>query len=305
LLAGKNIMWYKTGMQRKDVTFVVGGDRCAAWLYLPDRPTPCPAVVMAHGFCATRPLRLDAYAQRFAAAGFVVFAFDYRHFGDSEGSPRQLLDIARQLDDWRAAIRTVKRLPEVDPQRVAVWGTSFSGGHVLTIAAQDPSLAACVAQVPFVDGPATARMAGPTAFYRLGWRALVDLVRGWTGFSPYYIPAVGLPGEAAAITTPDAELVEKTMVPPGVEWTNKVAARILLSLLRYRPGRSARRIQCPVLYCLAEHDQVTPCRAAVAVAERTPHAQVRRYPLNHFDIYAGEPFEKAVADQVEFLRGLG
>ena len=134
---------------RSDVSFESGAARCAAWLYRPAAPPPFPCVVMAHGFGGTREVRLDAYAERFAAAGFAALVFDYRHFGASEGEPRQLLDVAKQLGDWRAAIAWARAQPEIDAARVAIWGTSFSGGHVMSLGAEDAQLAAIVAQVPF------------------------------------------------------------------------------------------------------------------------------------------------------------
>src|SRR5688500_8952192 len=89
-------------MARLDVTFRSGADRCAAWLYVPDA-TPAPCVVMAHGFAAPRRDSLEPYAVRFAEAGFATLLFDFRHFGDSEGEPRQVLDVGRQQEDYRAA----------------------------------------------------------------------------------------------------------------------------------------------------------------------------------------------------------
>src|SRR6266496_390364 len=138
---------------REDLSFPSGGETCAAWLYRPegaDGPVPC--VVMAHGFSATRADRLPAYAERFAAAGVAVLLFDYRHFGDSTGEPRQLLDIARQHADYHAAVACARTLDGIDPRRIALFGTSFAGGHVVVVAAQDPSIAAVIAQCPFADG---------------------------------------------------------------------------------------------------------------------------------------------------------
>src|SRR6202035_292077 len=133
-------------MNRLDVTFKSGGTDCAAWLYRPDGEGPFPLVVMAHGFSATRELRLDAYAERFCAAGLGALVFDYRHFGASAGEPRQLLSIPRQLADYHAAIDHARAVEWVDPDRVAVFGTSFSGGHVIAVAAADHRLAAVVSQ---------------------------------------------------------------------------------------------------------------------------------------------------------------
>jgi uncharacterized protein len=78
-----------------------------------------PCVVMAHGLGGTRACRLEAYAQRFAAAGLHVLCFDYRGFGKSEGKPRQWVSVPRQLQDWAAAIAHARTLPGVDAQRIA------------------------------------------------------------------------------------------------------------------------------------------------------------------------------------------
>jgi dienelactone hydrolase len=89
-----------------------------------------------------------------------LLVFDYRHFGASEGEPRQLLDVAKQLGDWRAAIAWTRAQPEIDAARVAIWGTSFSGGHVMSLGAEDAQLAAIVAQVPFCDPAPRRRRSG-------------------------------------------------------------------------------------------------------------------------------------------------
>jgi pimeloyl-ACP methyl ester carboxylesterase len=287
-------------MTRDEITFRSGDEHCAAWHYRPDAPAH-PVVVMGHGFGATRRARLDAYAERFAAAGLGVLAFDYRHFGDSGGEPRQLLDIGRQLADWRAAVSHARGLPGADPDRIAVWGSSYGGGHVLTVAAGDPRIAAAVAQVPFVDGVSTAVAIGPATIARLSVAAVRDLLRAARGRAPYRVPLVGEPGALAAMTTPGAAAGYRAMFPDGVQWDDTVAARIFLRVPTYRPGRHARRIRCPLLICAAEHDNLTPPGPAMRAAARAPQGELRRYPVGHFDLYAGAWFETAVADQVEFL----
>ena len=145
---------------RRDVWFDSGADRCHAWFYLPagaSPETPVPVIVMAHGLGAVKALRLSAYADRFLAAGYACLVFDYRYFGDSEGAPRELLSIRSQRQDWRAAVAFARTLPEVDANRVVVWGTSFAGGHVVATAARDPRIAAAIAQCPFLDGIASVR----------------------------------------------------------------------------------------------------------------------------------------------------
>jgi len=131
---------------RRDVEFKSGGITCRAWAYAPAGHTEpaapsiaAPCIVMAHGLGGTRDAALEPYAERFAQAGFHVLLFDYRHLGASDGEPRQLISIARQVDDWAAAIAYARSMPGVDPARIALWGCSLSGGHVLMAAARDGS----------------------------------------------------------------------------------------------------------------------------------------------------------------------
>ena len=125
---------------RTDVDFVSSGTRCAAWLYRPRGVARPPVVIMAHGFGAERTFGLPAFAERFAAAGLATLLFDYRGFGQSDGQPRNLVSPRRHVQDWKAAIAAARRLPEVDTDRIALWGTSYSGGHVIVAASEDPAI---------------------------------------------------------------------------------------------------------------------------------------------------------------------
>jgi dienelactone hydrolase len=132
---------------RLDVAFSSAGDECRGWLFMPEAERP-PLVILGHGLGATREFGLEPYARRFADAGIAALAFTYRHFGDSGGQPRQLLDIERQLADWAAAIAYARGLDGIDRERIALWGTSFGGGHVIEAAARDGAVAAVVSQCP-------------------------------------------------------------------------------------------------------------------------------------------------------------
>ncbi|MCW3012297.1 MAG: alpha/beta hydrolase fold protein [Solirubrobacterales bacterium] len=287
---------------RNDVTFPSGGERCAAYLYQPagglDPADPVPCVVMAHGFSATRDDGLPAYATAFAEAGFAVLVFDYRHFGSSSGEPRQLLDIGRQQDDYRAAIAHVRTLPGVDPDQVALWGSSFSGGHVLTVAASDPRIAAVLAQAPYVDSIPVLAGTPPRNILRGTAEGLFDLVGSLLGRPPHCIPAVAEPGGFAVMTQPQAVPGFAAIAPHGSRWENRVAARIMLGLAPYRPCRHAAGLRMPLLVSVCDQDQVTPPEPAARVAERAPRGELLRYPYGHFDIYS-DPQPRA--DQVAFL----
>ena len=288
-------------MRREDIEFHSGANTCAAWLYAPEHAGPHPVVVMAHGFGGTREARLWAYAERFAEAGLAALVFDYRHFGDSEGSPRQLLDISRQHDDWRAAIAFARGLEGIDPDRVALFGTSFSGGHVAVLAAEDQRVAAVISQAPFLDGIWALRAAGPRNIVRMTVAGLRDEVARVRGRPPHMLPVVGAPGTLAAMNHPPDEPGYRALFPPGVEFRNEVAARIGLRVGTYRPIRKAALVRCPWLVCVADADVVTPPQPALKAAGLAPRGEVRRYGVGHFDVYVGETFERVVADQVEFL----
>jgi fermentation-respiration switch protein FrsA (DUF1100 family) len=286
---------------RSDALISSGGDDCAAWVYRPDGDGPHPMVVMAHGFSATREQRLDAFAKRFCAAGLGVLLFDYRHFGASAGEPRQLLDIGRQHADFRAAIAHARALDWVDPDRVALFGSSFSGGHVIEVAAGDSRIAAVISQCPFTDGLASLPALGIENIARATVVGLRDQLAALAGRPAHYIPAVGPPGTFAVMSTPDSEPGFAAITPGETGWVNRVAGRIALRVGLYRPGRAAARVSCPILFCVCDGDSVAPPRQTLKHAAAAPRGEVKRYPVGHFAVYVGEPFERAVADQTEFL----
>jgi dienelactone hydrolase len=293
-----------SAMQREDVWFNSGSDRISAWLYRPDSGSPganTPLLVMAHGLGAVRTMRLDAYAERFAAAGYACLVFDYRNFGDSEGAPRQLLDIRMQLQDWTVAAAFARTLPGIDPSRIGLWGTSFSGGHVIATAARVPGIAAVVSQCPFTDSIASLGTLTPLISARITAMAMRDLVGARFGASPVMVQTAGNPGEVALMNAPDAYPGYLKLVPDGTGLRNEVAARIGVTILPYRPGRLAAKVPCPILFCICETDTVAPSGPTRRYAASAPRGEIKLYPEGHFEIYVGDAFERVIADQLEFL----
>jgi pimeloyl-ACP methyl ester carboxylesterase len=290
--------------QRVEVRFQSGTEECAGWLYSPavSPPEPGPAVVLGHGLGAVREMRLDAYASRFATAGYTVLVFDYRHFGASGGQPRQLLDIDRQLADWAAAVGYVRTLPEVDADRVALWGSSFSGGHVLVVAARDPRVAAVISQCPFTHGLSSAMTLGLRSLVKVGVLAMRDQIAAVRGGVPVCVKLVGRPGSAALMTAPDAEAGYLSLIPQDLPIQDEVTARVALRIPLRRPGRHAARLRCPVLFCVCDADNITPAGPTLRYVARAPYGQIVRYPIGHFDIYLGGDFERAISDQLAFLQ---
>lgn len=270
-------------MIRTDVTFRSGSDACAAWWYLPERCTgePGPIIVMAHGLGGVREMRLDAFAERFAAAGYACLVFDYRHFGASGGTPRQLLDIKRQRADWRAAVAFARTLDGVDPDRVVVWGTSFGGGHAIVTAAGDPRLAAAIAQCPFTDGPSSSLATPLGTSVKVTSRALADAVGSRLGRTPLMIPTSGQPGDTALMTAPDSAAGVEKITPADASVEKEVAARFALQIVRDIPGRHAKRVRCPILFAICEGDTVAPAGRTKKWAGQAPQGEIRLYDAGH------------------------
>jgi pimeloyl-ACP methyl ester carboxylesterase len=263
--------------------------------------TKPPVVVMAHGFAAERTFRLPAFAEKFVERGLAVFLFDYRNFGGSEGEPRNLVSPRRHLQDWRAAIAHVRGLPEVDRERVALWGSSFSGGHVTVTAAQDPGIAAIVSQVPFVDGLSALDAFGLSYTLKGTLAGLRDLGRVLTFRSPYTVPVVADPDAFGIMNQPDSKPGYLAIVPEGSSWKNECPARILLAVASYRPISFAGKVKCPALVLLAEKDTLIPAEAVERFAAKMPRVEVVRLPLGHFDVYVEEAFEETARLEADFL----
>ena len=295
--------------KREDCTFLSRKVVCRAWLYRPMAPagTRLPCIVMAHGLGGTREAGLAPYAERFAAAGYGVLVFDYRHFGDSDGEPRQLLSIRRQLQDWESAVTFARGLSGMDPDRMALWGSSFSGGHVIVVAARDRRVAALSAQGPMMDGWAALvnflGYAGAGQLLRLAGLGVLDAVRALAGRPALTVPVIAKPGGLAAMSSSDAYDGYRALAPP--DWRNELCARFALTLGTYRPILYARKVACPALIQVCRQDSVAPAAAAVATARRMGHqAELQRYDCGHFDIYVGAVFECAVKDQLAFFDGV-
>jgi uncharacterized protein len=286
---------------RHDVNFVSGETYCSAWLYLPIGVTRPPVVILGHGLGAVREMRLDAFSERFAGAGMATLAFTYRYFGDSGGKPRQLMSVKRQLADWDAALDFVRGCNDVDGSRVAVWGSSFGGGHAIQVASRHPELLAAVSQCPFTDGLASATALGLRGSMKITPTVVRDFAARLLGRPPVMVPIAAAPGKPALMNAHDALPGYLALMPKGVEFVNHVAARVIPEIATYRPGRSARKVDMPILFCVSTTDTVTPPDQTIALARRAPRGEIKLYSAGHFDFYLGDAFEQIVSDQTRFL----
>ena len=264
-----------------------GGDQLDAWVYVPDRPGPVPVVVMAHGIGGIKAGGLAPFAQRFADNGFAAVAFDYRHWGESTGEPRQFLSVRRQRQDYRRALAWAGTQEGFDAARMFVWGNSFAGMHIVELAASETGLAGAIAQCPLVDGLAGLTNIPASRALRLTGHALADLAGSVFGQPPRYLPISVPPGQLGVIVTDDAMTGMARLDPDDGSWSNEITARSLLGVSVRRPVRHARKARCPLLMVVAEHDTMAPTGPALAVAARAPRAELYRSRGGHYDVYAG------------------
>ena len=288
-------------LTRDNIQFPSGSGSCVGWFYQAEGEAFAPCIIMAHGFGGIKEFRLDAYAERFCAAGYNVLVFDYRHFGESSGTPRQLLDIKKQHEDWRAALRFTQGLTNGNSNKIVLWGTSFSGGHVLKIANENQHVAAVISQVPHTDGFVTTLDNGLKQNVMLGIAALKDVRNNILGQSPYYVNTVGDVGELAAMTGPGECEKYRKLYPKELSVDERVAARVFMSVGSYSPGKYAAKLSMPLLVQVALNDITTPPKPAIAAAKKAPKGELITYELGHFDVYVEPAFEKTIADQLEFL----
>jgi dienelactone hydrolase len=291
---------------RIDVEFLSAGVTCRAWFYsTTDETEQRPCIVMAHGFGGTRDAGLEPYAEHFRQAGFMVLLFDYRYFGASDGEPRQNISVKDQLRDWQAAIDYARSCNGVDPERVGLWGSSFSGGHVIVAAASDQRVAAVSSQGLLADGLAAVtnigKRHGVKQLFKLTLCGLVDQLRAWLWLSPYRIKAASAGNEMCFLRIPDEYSDYLAILPDN--FSHKVCARIALTMGLYRPIKFAPQVKCPVMLLICTHDSLAPAAPAFELGKRLggPVDMVSA-PEGHFEIYRGDAFERYVAKQTSFFK---
>ncbi|KAI0833393.1 alpha/beta-hydrolase [Trametes gibbosa] len=292
--------------EREDIKIpsVTPGWSLDAWKYIPktstkrESPKGLPLIIMAHGLGGNKLMGLSPYAEIFASMGYAVVAFDYRRWGASAGTPRHIVYVSEQLDDYRSVIKYCRQQPEFDPHRVVLWGTSFSGGHVVTLASERLlNLSGVIAQCPYLgSGPPTQLS---WTFMKTLWRYIVDVFGQMIGLSPSYIPTVAYPGEVAFIATPGSKDCYFALAGDERNFSNEISASSLLELPFYNPNASGAHITCPALVVAAEHDNICMFPAATDLQSLSNRVQLVTLPGGHFDAYSGFPLHERCLDAMK------
>lgn len=280
---------------RNDITFETGdGVTLHGWHYLPDhQPEKAPTIIITHGFSAVKEMYLDRYAEVFAAAGLASIVYDNRNLGASGGEPRQEIDPWAQIRDYRDAISFAETLPGTDPERIGIFGSSYSGGHVMAVAAIDRRVKAVVAQAPLISGHANIRRL-IRADRLTGLRALFDADRRarYRGEPPMTLPVVDqAPDAPSALPTPDSwQWFTETHAARAPSWRNEITLRSVEMLTEYEPAIYLPFVSpTPLLMIVALDDHLTVADLALEAFETARHPKkLVTLPGGHFDAYVSE-----------------
>jgi dipeptidyl aminopeptidase/acylaminoacyl peptidase len=256
-----------------------------------------PGVVLCHGFTGVRSLILGDYAKVFAQAGFVALTFDYRGYGGSEGIRRRLIPM-EQIDDIRNAISFFETLPEVDPERIGLWGTSFGGANAPYTAAVDTRIKAVVGQVGFGDGE---RFLLDTR--RFGERS--DLLKKVEEDRRRR----AVEGTGARLSPLDALNSAQTNAFLGDSLKNVAPSRIDISwetiekTLEYKPIEVIDRIAPRALLLIgARDDDLCKIEGYEKLYQRAREPKkLVVLPITHYEIYAGKWLEESSRLAVEWF----
>ena len=275
--------------------------------------TGVPVVVMTQGLTLLKEHYIPDTARRFQAAGVSALLYDHRGYGSSDGFPRHQTNPAQQAEDYHDAVTAAGSLPGVDPARICVWGIGHSGGASMISVADDPRPAAVILNMPFISGAMDAR-GFPDGLLAAAWREREaatragswqpSYVRVWPdspenargtgeqpllrGEQPYAFITGGLARSEAA----------------GTPWQNKITLQSFYHLARAEPRDLARKIKQRALYIAAVEDPLTATVEDHRAVFETmgPNATFAVVEPDHLATYFGEPFERSVAVQLEFLR---
>jgi dienelactone hydrolase len=248
---------------RRDIEFKSQGETCRGWFYAPDEGKgPFPVIVMAGGWCYVKEIVMPHYAEFFLKAGLAVLIYNYRRLGDSDGQPRQHVDPYDQIEDYKNAVSFVRTLPEVDQERVGIWGISYAGGHVLIAGATDSRVKCIVSVIPVVDGYRNMRRVhGTVGFRRLRSAVMADREARFTGAASEYIAMSAVNPWETLCTWPFPETyeiftnIQKTEAPQH-EHRNTIESVELLMTYSVFPYLS-RILNTPTVMLVAEGDDLT------------------------------------------------
>jgi uncharacterized protein len=292
---------------RQNIEFSSKGLLCRGWLYVPDSLTEAekaPGIVMAHGFAGVKEMGLPGFAEKFSAAGFVTLVFDYRYWGESEGEPRNQIFALEMVEDYRNGITWLSDRPEVDAQRIGVWGTSYSGGLCLYVGTHDKRVKAVVAQVPSALNPESRREKDPETWDRVGDFLNQERIERYKTGNIKYMNVVAPEGEPCVFPDPDAYEWYMEYQEFAPNWQNNVTLESLEKLREFDPVSLIHLMSPTALMLIAgENDNLIPIQAVRDTFERAREPKsLSVLPITHFVPYKDPWLSKSANLAIDWYR---
>ena len=288
---------------KKTVNFYSEGFRLVGDVYYPDTLTPGTrraGVVLCHGYTGVKDLYLPDNARVLNAAGYVVLAFDYKGWGDSEG-PRSRLAPYSRVADVQAALTFLASLPEVDPARMGIYGTSYGGATVVWTAAIDPRVKCVVSVVGIGNGTRWMRsVRRPDEFHDLIARAEADRLRQAVEGKSEFV-------KREEILLPDRQSAELAAAarrnnPAAV---STIPLEYIHETLEFNPEWVVDRIAPrPVLFITTDDDRLVPPEESIALHARAgdPKRLVILKGYGHYEVYLEPAFSEVMRETTAWFR---
>ncbi|MFL6325824.1 MAG: alpha/beta hydrolase [Nitrososphaeraceae archaeon] len=268
--------------------------------------TPLPAILVAGAMTGVKEQVAGQYAEHVSTAGYITLALDHRHFGESEGIPRQHEDPAKKIEDFKNAISFLSSLNDVDKERIGACGISMGGGYMLQLAAFDRRIKA-VAIV------ASGLNLGDTLLDMLGKDGFINFLREYNAARQkhydtgevQYIPAVATGNKPAAMIGDEPFEYYGTSRAWSPWWVNRYTTESIENLMSYNAIPYAHHVSpTPLLIVHGKNDKYCFPRFAQQVYEEAgePKEILWLDTTNHIDLYDNEKYvNPAISKIVEWF----
>ncbi|MCL9782066.1 alpha/beta hydrolase [Vibrio sp. S4M6] len=282
------------------INFTSNGLNVVGNLYLPsgESQTSYPVIIMCHGFCGVKELLLPNFAERFSKEGYAVLTFDYRGFGESEGESGRLVPTL-QIEDIHAAVDFVGTLPQVDPTRIALWGTSFGGANAIIAASENSNVQCVVSQLTFSDGEEviTGKMSEEEKEKFLASLQRMREKKDKTG-KEMMVPVSKVLSDEQSIAFFDKYKEEFPAL------NIKIPFLTIWETLNHKPIQSVSDLKVPLLIVAASEDGVNPLCESQRLYQKAsePKELYIEHGATHYEVYTGEHFESVVAHQLDWFK---
>ncbi len=285
---------------KKGVEFYSEGSLVKGILYFPDNyeeNEKLPALLLCHGFAGVKELLLPNYAEEFCKNGFITLTFDYRGFGESEGE-RGKLSPQAQIIDIRNAITLLQSLPEVDPDKLGLWGTSFGGANAIAAASLDKRIKCLSIQLAFGDGERViTRNLSKEEKEKLNTTLMKIWSKAVTQNKIMQVPIYKVLTDEQSI-----EFYNKT-VDKHPELNIKIPFLSIKETMEHKPEKYLNSIHIPLLIIAAEKDKVNPREESEILYQKANEPKELHIVkgATHYEVYEGEFFKEVVTKQVDWF----